>query len=136
MLITEKVKRVLGEGKIIAFATCDKKGWPNVVPILQHWWLDGDDMVIGDLLLKASRYNVLNDGRICISAWDEGTGEGYKLKGKARYETAGAEYDYAKKEIRKTKPDDPKGVVIISFTAVYDISRGPNAGKLIMGEES
>ena len=136
MLVPEEAKEMLNEGRIIAFATCDKKGWPNVVPILQHWWLDEDVMVIGDLLLKASRDNVLNNGRVCISVWDEDTGKGYKLKGKARYEINGPEYNYAKNEIKKTKPNGPKGVVIINFTGVYDISRGPNAGNMLMGEES
>lgn len=136
MLVPEEAKKMLDEGKIIAFATCDKEGWPNVVPILQHWLLEGDVMVIGDLLLKKSRENVLNNRQVCISVWDDGSGKGYKLKGKARYEISGPEYDYAKNEIKKTKPNDPKGVVIINFTGVYDISRGPNAGELIMGEKS
>lgn len=135
MLVPEKVKDMISEGKIIAFATCDREGWPNVVPILQHWWLDEDLMVIGDLLLKKSRENVLSNRRVCISVWNNESGEGYKLKGKARYEINGPEYDYAKSEIRKTKPNDPRGVVIINFTGVYDISRGPNAGRLITGEK-
>jgi len=136
MVVPKEVKSMLGKGKIIAFATTDKDGMPNVVPILQHWWLGNDVMVIGDLLLKASRGNVLDNRRVCISAWDEESGEGYKLKGKAHYEIAGSEYVFVKSEILKTEPDAPKGVVIIRFTEVYDISLLPNAGKLIIGEES
>ena len=136
MLVPTRAKEMMSKGKIIAFATCDEKGWPNVVPILQHWWIDEDLMVIGDLLLKASRDNVLHNQRVCISVWDDDSGEGYKLKGQARYEIHGPEYEYAKNEIRKTKPNDPKGVVIINFTGVYDISRGPKAGRLITGEAS
>ena len=136
MVVPKEVKSMLGKGKIIAFATTDKDGMPNIVPILQHWRLDDDVMVIGDLLLKASRENVLDNGRVCISACNEESGEGYKLKGKAHYEIAGSEYIFVKNEILKTKPDAPKGVVIIRFTEVYDISRLPNAGKLIIGEES
>jgi len=114
MVVPKEVKSMLGKGEIIAFATTDKDGMPNVVPILQHWWLGDDVMVIGDLLLKASRGNVLDNGRVCISGWDEESGEGYKLKGKAHYEIAGSEYVFVKSEILKTKPDAPKGVVIIS----------------------
>jgi len=136
MVVPKEAKGMLGKGKIIAFATTDKVGIPNVVPILQHWWLGDDVMVIVDLLLKASPGNVLDNGRVCISAWDQESGEGYKLKGKAHYEIAGSEYVFVKSEILKTEPDAPKGVVIIRFTEVYDISLLPNAGKLIIGEES
>ncbi len=127
---------MVNEGKIIAFATCDREGWPDVVPILQHYWIDEDVIVIGDLPLKASHDNVLNNRHVCTSVWGNGLGEGYKLEGKARYETNRPERDYTKNEIRKTKPNDPKETVVINFTGVCDISRGSNAGELIMGEES
>lgn len=66
MVVPKEVKSMLGKGKIIAFAPTDKDGMPNIVPILQHWWLGDDVMVIGDLLLKASRENVLDNGRVCM----------------------------------------------------------------------
>ncbi|MBW2332663.1 MAG: pyridoxamine 5'-phosphate oxidase family protein [Deltaproteobacteria bacterium] len=64
MVVPKEVKSMLGKGKIIAFAPTDKDGMPNIVPILQHWRFDDDVMAIGDLLLKASRENVLDNGRV------------------------------------------------------------------------
>ncbi|MEO0098795.1 MAG: pyridoxamine 5'-phosphate oxidase family protein [candidate division WOR-3 bacterium] len=131
MEIPERVKKLIDGTRNIAFATVDKEGMPNVVPMLQYWWLAEDTLVIADFLMKKSKENVLETGKVCIAVWDD-TGESYKLKGNAAYETSGPGYDLAKRKIQEKTPDRcPKGVVVIKFTEVYNTSRGPKAGELI-----
>ncbi len=131
MQIPEGAKKMLGGGLNVAMATIDEAGMPNVVPMLQYWWLSEDTMVIGDMFMKATRANVQANGRVCISVWQEN--EAYKLKGTANYETSGPAYDLANNSLHEKKPDkDFKGVVVFKVTEVYNASRGPEAGELMV----
>ncbi len=131
MQIPEQVKEMFGNGLMVYLATVDEKCTPNVVPMLQYWWLNEDTMVIGDLFMKATKANIKINGKACISGCGKG-GEAYKLKGTATYETSGPAYDLANGNLHKKKPDKNfKGAVVIRFTEVYDASRGPEAGELI-----
>lgn len=133
MRIPEQVKDMFGNGLMVYLATVDENCMPNVVPMLQYWWFDEDTMVIGDLFMKATRANIQANGRACISGCGKG-GESYKLKGTATYETSGPAYDLANGNLHKRKPDkDFKGVVVFKVTEVYNASRGPKAGELMVG---
>ncbi len=131
-MIPEPVKAMFTGGSLFFLATADAQGTPNVAPMLQAWWADETTLVIGDMLMKATRANVQATGKVCLSAWDEASDRAYKLVGDAVYETAGPRYDVAQAELVKTKPDKRfKGVVVLTVRAVYDQTRGPNAGALV-----
>ena len=132
MVIPEEVKTMLQQPTIIALATCSREAIPNVVYMLQYWWLSEDEVVIGDLFMKATKKNVEENEHVSLCVWDEQLGRSYKLKGTARYETSGPAYDLANDNLHKKKPDKNfKGVVTIKITEVYDASRSENAGALI-----
>jgi len=132
MKIPDKPKKLMEQGKIIAFATCTKDGVPNVVPMLQYWWFAEGILVVGDMFMRATRENVEQNGRVSFSVWDDATGEAYKFRGTAAYETAGAAYDMANNNLHKKKPDKNfKGVMVVTVTEIHDAARGENAGKLI-----
>jgi len=136
MQIPEQVKKLFSEHPMMYLATADVEGEPNAVPMLQYWWFGEGTMVIGDLFMKMTRTNIQANGRVCICACGE-TGDSYKLKGMASYETSGPAYDMANEKLHSKKPDkDFKGVVVMKVTEVYDATRGPDAGKLIARDET
>ena len=132
MVIPQEVSTMLQQPTLIALATCSQEAIPNVAYMLQYWWLSKDEIVIGDLFMKATRENVEENEQVSLCAWDKQSGHSYKLKGTAQYETSGPAYDLANENLHKKKPDKNfKGVVTIKITEVYDASRGENAGKLM-----
>jgi len=132
MQIPENPRKFMEQHRTIAFATCTTDGVPNVVPMLQYWWFGEGVLVVGDMFMKATRKNVQQHGNVSFSVWDDTTGEAYKFRGTATYETAGAAYDMANNRLHEKKPDKNfKGVVVVTVTEIYDAARGQNAGKLI-----
>ena len=132
MTMPEGARKLMEQRKTIALATCANTGTPNVVPMLQYWWHGEDELIIGDLFMKATRRNVQDTGLASFSVWDDESGEAYKFVGSARYETSGPAYELANANLHKKKPQmDFKGVVVIRVTEVYDASRGKSAGDLI-----
>jgi predicted pyridoxine 5'-phosphate oxidase superfamily flavin-nucleotide-binding protein len=134
MVIPEEVRATIQPPMLVALATSSKQAIPNVVYMLQYWWLSDDELVIGDLFMKATQKNVEENTHVSLCVWDEKQDRSYKLKGAARYETSGPAYELANDNLHQKKPDKNfKGVVRIKVTEVYDASRGPNAGALIAG---
>jgi predicted pyridoxine 5'-phosphate oxidase superfamily flavin-nucleotide-binding protein len=134
MVIAEPAKAILDKQTLMAFATCSRQGVPNVVYMLQYWWLSEDELVVGDVFMHATRDNVRENGQVSFCVWDEQTDRSYKFKGRARYETSGPAYELANGKLHEKKPDQNfKGAVVVTITEVYDASRGPNAGKRIAG---
>ncbi|KPK75603.1 MAG: hypothetical protein AMJ79_10685 [Phycisphaerae bacterium SM23_30] len=134
MVIPESAKKFMDHKPVIAFATCDQQGIPNVAPMLQYWWYNENTLVIGDFFMKMTRKNIEQNPMASFCCWDSQTQEAYKFSGPARYTTQGPEYDMANNNMRQKKPDkNYKGVVIMTITHVYDMKSGPTAGNLISG---
>ena len=89
------------------------------------------------MFMKATKKNVLDNGRVALNVWDDATGESYKLIGTATYETSGEALELADAELAKDKPGKKfRGVVIFETMEVYDTARGKNAGALIARSDS
>ena len=130
--VPKRARELMSTGKVMALATVSADGEPNEAPMQQCWWYDDETMVIGDLFMKQTKANILNNGRASFTVWQEDPREGYKFTGSARYLTTGAEYDLANGEMKKKMPDKNfKGVVVIKVCKVFDIKSGPTAGQLI-----
>jgi hypothetical protein len=131
-MIPDDCKAMFTGGRLFFMGTADADGMPNVAPMLQAWWADERTLVIGDMLMKATAANARETGKVCLSAYDADTDRAYKLVGTAAYETEGPRYDMAQAELVNKKPDKRfKGVVVFTVTAVYDQTRGPNAGAIV-----
>jgi len=132
MKVPEKAKNLMSAGKIMALATCSKRGEPNVSPMQQCWWYNDNTLLVGDFFMKMTKSNIQENGRASFTIWENNPREGYKFTGSARYFTAGQEYDFANNEMKKKMPEKNfKGVVAIVVEKVYDIKSGPTAGQLI-----
>ena len=64
MTVPQEARTILDRQTLMAFATCSKKGVPNVVYMLQYWWLNEDEVVVGDVFMKATRENVEETGQV------------------------------------------------------------------------
>ena len=135
MELPEKVKALFTRIKTFAMATVTPDGGPNVVAMARKYWFENDQLIIGDMFMKATRQNVEENGKVSLCTWDDETGESYKLIGTGRYETSGAALDIANQELQKDKPGKKfKGVVIFEAKEIYEAARGKSAGDLIARE--
>ncbi len=97
-------------------ATC-ANGEPNVVPVAFKDVTDDGKLVVGDVFLETTLANIrANGGKIAISVYDAKTLEGYQIKGKAEYVTAGAVVDTFKAMVEKmfNGAATAKGALIIT----------------------
>ena len=141
MEITEEARNLVAERPLMYLATVDSDGWPNVVPMLQYWWVppetvgNGRTLVVGDLFMKKTVENVRDTGRASFSLTGAEMAPSFKFKGNARYETEGPLYDFANEKLQALKPGKKyKGIVVVEVCSVYDAARGNGAGALLSGE--
>jgi predicted pyridoxine 5'-phosphate oxidase superfamily flavin-nucleotide-binding protein len=133
--ITEEVKGVINQAKVVALATATGAGEPNVVPIAYKRVLSENELLLMSIFMRKTEENIKINPEVAVSAWytdSSGSSKGYQLKGKARIETSGKIFNEGTKIVKNTEPDlIPKGAVIINVETIYSISPGPNAGKQI-----
>jgi len=128
--IPTKVKKLFERLDLVAFATADKNGSPNVVPIFWKKISDEETILLIDNFMKMSKRNVLENNKVCISFWDSETEEAYKIKGTGIYHVKGIIYDEGKDFIQSKQPKRiPKGVVEVKVAEIYTIKPGPEAGR-------
>ena len=127
------VKELFEKSKLVSFGTADREGNPNVVPVLWKKILDEDRIILLDNFMQTTKENILQNKKVCLSFWDPGTEEAYKVKGNAIYHSNGPVYEKGREFMQSKKGDNaPKGVVEVIVTEIYNIKPGPDAGKRIV----
>lgn len=130
MKIPDEVKKLFNEETIIAFATADKEGDPNVVPIYWKTIVNDETILLLDNFMKQTKQNIQENRKVCVSFWNMDSGKAYKIKGTAVYHSEGAIYDKGKEFMHSKKPGQtPRGIVEIRVEEIYTIGSGPDAGK-------
>jgi len=133
--ITEEIKGVINQAKVVALATATEAGEPNVVPIAYKKVLSENELLLMSIFMRKTEENIKMNPEVAVSAWytdSSGSSKGYQLKGKARIETSGKIFDEGTKMVQDTEPElIPKGAVIINVDSIYSISPGPDAGEQI-----
>lgn len=129
MKILSKVKKLFNEQNLVAFGTADKKGNPNVVPILWKTILDNERILLLDNFMKKTKENLQENKKVCISFWNTEPEEAYKIKGTAKYHNKSPIYEKGKRFMQAKRPGQaPKGVVEVKIKEIYTIKSGPDAG--------
>lgn len=129
MKLPEEVKKLFEAQNLVAFATADTKGKPNVVPMQWKTLLDDETVLVLDNYMRTTKKNLMENSDVCISFWDTETNEAYKIKGVGTYHADGPMYEAGKKFMQSKKPDKaPRGVVEVKVTEAYNIKPGPDAG--------
>jgi len=132
MKIPKKIKEFFKTISLMALATSNKNGNPNVVCIASKKIVNNDTVRIIDTFFKKTKKNILKNNKAAIAMWNGSIG--YQIKGKAKYHASGYTFESAKKWILKLKPNKiVKGIVEIKVNNIYSIT--PNykeAGKKII----
>jgi predicted pyridoxine 5'-phosphate oxidase superfamily flavin-nucleotide-binding protein len=130
MIIIPKVKQLFESTALVAFATADADGKPNVVPVFWKMIRDDQTILLVDNYFKTTKANLLINQQVCISFWNADSEEAYKLKGVCTYHTSGPVYEQGKSFMQARKPDHiPHGVAEIRVEKIYDSTPGPTAGQ-------
>jgi predicted pyridoxine 5'-phosphate oxidase superfamily flavin-nucleotide-binding protein len=130
MKIPDKVKRLFNKEPVVAFATADRKGNPNVVPIYWKIILNDETILLLDKFMKQTKQNIQENRKVCVSFWNPDPEEAYKIKGTATYYSEGPIYEKGKKFMQSKKPGQaPEGIVEIRIEEIYAIKSGPDAGR-------
>lgn len=114
-MITEEQKTLL-KGHFVAIATVNNDGSPNLMVAEINDIPDEVTLVFTDNFMNRSKDNILRDGRICLTTWDEKGG--FKVYGKARYFTEGPWMEFLK-PLNKDLPC--KGAVVMTVESVISL---------------
>jgi len=118
MIISQEVVSFFKEVPIMAFATADNNGIPNVVAIASKIIIDDNTIITIDTFHEKTIRNIKQNPYVSIGMWKDSVG--YQIVGKAKYYTKGKVFDDGKEWILKLKPQKiVKGVIEITVTNVY-----------------
>ncbi|MGI6033255.1 MAG: pyridoxamine 5'-phosphate oxidase family protein [Coriobacteriales bacterium] len=117
-----------------AFATCNKDGIPNVVPVSMKQAWDDETIMISDQYMKKTLANLKENPHVAVTVWDkEG---GYQVKGTATYENEGERYEAVAAQVHQILSSMgydyySKGVCFIHVDAVYSVTPADHPGDQI-----
>jgi uncharacterized protein len=131
MQIPDKVKQLFNKTALVSFGTGNKNGQPNVNCVFWKKILDDNETILLiDNFMNMTVKNLAENNQVCLSFWDGGSEEAYKIYGLAKYHTQGNIFELGKKHIQLKNPKRiPKGVIEIKVTEIYLLTPGPDAGK-------
>lgn len=134
MKISDKVKQLFNKTALVSFGTADKGSKPNINCVFWKKILDDNQTILLiDNFMNMTVKNLEENNQICLSFWDAGTEEAYKIKGTAKYHKHGRIYNEGKKFIQLKNPNRiPKGVVEIEVKEIFILTPGPDAGKKLV----
>jgi predicted pyridoxine 5'-phosphate oxidase superfamily flavin-nucleotide-binding protein len=117
-MITTEIKAFFEQVPIMALATVDKKGIPNVSAIASKKIIDKNTIWTIDTFHKKTLENIEQNGNIALAMWKDGIG--YQIKGKAKHYTEGEIYEKGKTWILTLKPQKiVKGVIEIKVSEIF-----------------
>jgi predicted pyridoxine 5'-phosphate oxidase superfamily flavin-nucleotide-binding protein len=130
MHIPEICKKYLTAAEGKALATCGDGG-VSVVPV-SSLKLKDEKIILVNYFFNQSLTNIEQNPKVALAAW---VGlEGCRVEAAAEHLTEGEIFDEVVVWIKQTLPERVvKGVLVLSPTAFYNISAGPEAGSLIEG---
>ncbi len=114
-------------------ATASKDGMPNVSIKGSLKLLDEEHLLFSDIFSLKTRKNLLENPRVAIMVYEEGSHRGYMFQGSAELLSSGSLFDQTVEGLKKATPQipTPKYVVKVSIESIYDQSAPPNGGKQI-----
>jgi predicted pyridoxine 5'-phosphate oxidase superfamily flavin-nucleotide-binding protein len=134
--LNERMKEIFAKQGILALATADLNGVPNVVPVGAVKIVDDETILVSDQYFHKTLNNLKENPNVAISFWEMEKGEGYQVKGRAKIHTEGKIYEETVEWIHKRseeigRPIKSKGAVVIKIKAIYSVSPGSKAGQRV-----
>ena len=118
-IINPQIKKVIEEN-VIAFATIDSNGNPNVVALACCKVVGNNLVLLSDNYMNKTRSNLLQNKICAFAVWTKDEKKGYQLKGFAEYLTSGNWKDKVDKD-----PDNDglahKAAVLFTVEEIWDL---------------
>jgi len=131
--LTEEIIEAFKSTKVVPLATASKNGITNVAPMGTLHLKDPETIWILDNFMLKTAANVAENPHASIYLYGEGVKGCYQIKGDAKMETSGEDYEAAKKLFHEVNPNLPaKGLFVIKITEVFECKPGPDAGKKLI----
>ena len=133
-VMNAEVRKAIDTAKAAAFGTVDAEGQPNVCVVGIKMAYDDETVYLSDQFFNKTLANLGVNDKVSVAVWGENFA--YQIHGTATYVNEGAEYEKQKAWAEGVfhalgLPITPKGGVFVHVDAVYQMSAGPNAGKLL-----
>ncbi len=117
-MLTKEIIDFFENVTVMALATVDNEGFPNVAAIASKKVVDSNTIWTIDTFHNKTLQNIKQNGKVSLALWKDL--HGYQIKGSAIYYTEGEVFEKGKKWILKTKPTKVvKGVIEIRVESVY-----------------
>ena len=131
MKIPKQIKDFFEQVPVMALATVDKEGIPNVSAIASKKIVNESTIITIDTFHDKTLRNIKQNPHVSIAMWKDS--EGYQIKGIAKHYTKGEIFEAGKNWILKLKPQKiVKGVIEITVTDVFYLTPDYDlAGKLL-----
>jgi len=121
MIRISKKQKELIESNILAFATCDLWGKPNVIAVSFCRVVDKDKILVTDNFMNKTRKNLLENNKVAISVWSNDGNEGYQFKGRTDYLTSGKWKRIVDKD-PNNKGLAHKAAVLVTVEEIWDLA--------------
>jgi len=130
--ITDEMKNTASKAKGFALATATKDGDPHVIPVGFGKVMSDDEVLLVNVFMKRTLENIAANPKVAVSVWDYDGLKGYEFKGIARIETSGNAFEDSVRMVKSVLPQfDAKAAVVVKVDSIYDVTPGPEAGKLV-----
>ena len=118
MIIPQDIRDFFEEIPQMALATVDGNGMPNVVVIASKIIINDSTIWTIDTFHDKTLHNILNNGKVALSFWNNT--QGYQIKGTAKVYTQGAIFEKGRDWILTIKPKKiVKSVIEIKVSDVF-----------------
>lgn len=131
--LTNEIKQAFSTVKLFPIATASKAGEPNVTPHGFVMLADDETIWIGDIFMKNTIKNVLENPKASIYIHGPETKGCYQIKGNIAVKSSGLEFTKLNEMVKSKMPNaQAKNLLIMKVNGVYQCAPGPNAGEKIL----
>lgn len=120
-MITTEIKNLFEQIPVMALATADNDGTPNVSAIGSKKIIDKNTIWTIDTFHQKTMDNIKQNGQVSIGFWKDLVG--YQIKGFATYYSEGELFEEGKEWILEKKPNKiVKGVIEIKVSDIFHLT--------------
>lgn len=132
MKIPQDIQDIIKNDKVIPFGTTSKDGVPNINMIALKKVADDETILLADNYFNKTLENLMENSNATLITKKEEERRWYQLKGTCQYVNEGYDYEEFKKWVKSIKDTFPmKGMVVFKVKQIFNVTSGPDAGKLI-----
>ncbi len=131
--LTSEIKQAFSTVKVFPIATASKAGEPNVTPHGLVMLVDDETIWIGDIFMKTTIKNVLENPQASMYVHGPETKGCYQIKGAVEVKSSGPEFTKLNEMVKSKMPNaEAKHLLIMKISGVYQCAPGPHAGEKIV----